>query len=769
MKKRMHKWSLMLSTWIIILITTACGREEQPVPEATPEPLVDWRTQEFQVSEEVTAEPALWAGNYLPWEHGEAEEAISHHLSSGVCDSVFWFFGTVLEEDAKRVCGPEGEYFVDMYDTQSNEYSSIHFTPAQLGLTGEIGYLVDMDKISNGKYMLRWAEYEMEEENYKQVADIMVFTDFAGEKYQTDFIEVFAEEKIENYRATILPLLPSVKCHADNKGNIWLVYYELGVQRFCLFDREGTLLMEYKGSESQLFSEPFFTYDKELILPIYDERQSCYEFFWVDVEGKQFASQARFKAQMPDIQQFYGMSENNIYYRARNPLDYAGEGIVEWNIGTGERNLIYEFTMGGVGGYDTLLTDNSSGQLTLRLMRRKEGVFKDWVVPLTTQGQMTDAVTVADFRGGGDLLKTAVTNASMENPSAQYTYEDASAEEARTRILAQMSQGEGPDILCVSMTDFYMMVEKGMLQSMEGLISEETKQELLPGVLQMGTIENEFFGITPALFVETFAVSESLGTKEQWDLEEIILLMEKGQLSGAIRSLYLFGDSTTVARLLLYGNLENSFLIDWQQGECYFEDERFIHFLELTNQDVMKQNEESLQETDLIYAYMRFEADMIDFFTKVETEGLQIIGYPGGNGASYLCADGGMVVINAACTDLEAVEFFLETLLGEEVQARNLESLSVRKLKPEAHLVRDEAGVAWWMESKPILNYEDGTTPLHRAAEFLESCVPEPRRITDINIIIEQEITAMLAEGKTAAETAKIIDNRVQVYLDENK
>ena len=210
-------------------------------------------------------------------------------------------------------------------------------------------------------------------------------------------------------------------------------------------------------------------------------------------------------------------------------------------------------------------------------------------------------------------------------------------------------------------------------------------------------------------------------------------------------------------------------MIDWQQGECHFEDERFIHFLELTNQDVMKQNEENLQETELIYAYMSFEARLIDFFTKVETEGLQIIGYPGGNGASYLCEDGGMVVVNATCTDLEAVEFFLETLLGEEVQARNLVSLSVRKLKPEEHLVRDEAGVAWWMESKPILNYEGGTTPLHRAAEFLESCVPETRKFYDINIIINQEVEAMLAEGKSAAETAKIIDNRVQIYLDENK
>ena len=169
----------------------------------------------------------------------------------------------------------------------------------------------------------------------------------------------------------------------------------------------------------------------------------------------------------------------------------------------------------------------------------------------------------------------------------------------------------------------------------------------------------------------------------------------------------------------------------------------------------------------MILAYMYYEYALIDFFTKVETEGLQIIGYPGGNGASYLCEEGGMVVVNANCTDLEAVEFFLETLLGEEVQARNLSTLSVRKLNPEEHLVRDEQGVAWWMGSREILNYEDGTTPLHQAAEFLETCVPAPRRFYDINIIINQELENMQAEGKSAEETAKIIDNRIQLYLDE--
>ena len=210
MKKRRRKCSIMLGTLLMMLIIAACGKQNQPLPEVTPEPLADWKTKGFQVGEEVEVGQLLGAGNYQPWEHGGAGDDISH-LSSGVCENTFWFFGTIVDEDGKWVRGPKGEYLVELYDTESNEYSTVQFTPALLGLTGEIGLLVDMDMLSTGEYMFRWAEYTLEEENYRQVADILVFTNLAGENQQVDFYEVFAEAKTESYRETYLPLLPSAK------------------------------------------------------------------------------------------------------------------------------------------------------------------------------------------------------------------------------------------------------------------------------------------------------------------------------------------------------------------------------------------------------------------------------------------------------------------------------------------------------------------------------------------------------------------------------
>ena len=130
----------------------------------------------------------------------------------------------------------------------------------------------------------------------------------------------------------------------------------------------------------------------------------------------------------------------------------------------------------------------------------------------------------------------------------------------------------------------------------------------------------------------------------------------------------------------------------------------------------------------------------------MEKEGGRIVGYPTeGSCGSYLGEVGGMLVVNANAADREAVICFLETLLGEEMKQKMTgNSLSILGLEPE-----------------------DGTTALHRGADFLESCTAMPRKYYQINSILSEELTAMYSENKPARTTAEIINSRVQLYLDE--
>ena len=55
-----------------------------------------------------------------------------------------------------------------------------------------------------------------------------------------------------------------------------------------------------------------------------------------------------------------------------------------------------------------------------------------------------------------------------------------------------------------------------------------------------------------------------------------------------------------------------------------------------------------------------------------------------------------------------------------------------------------------------------------KAAAFLENCEPVPQQYGVINSIILEELSSMRANNKGAQETAGIINDRVEIYLQEN-
>ena len=99
-------------------------------------------------------------------------------------------------------------------------------------------------------------------------------------------------------------------------------------------------------------------------------------------------------------------------------------------------------------------------------------------------------------------------------------------------------------------------------------------------------------------------------------------------------------------------------------------------------------------------------------------------------------------------------------------------SLGVRKLSQENYIVEEESGRlvylgGWNAREVPV--FQDGTTSLHRAKTFLESCAGAPPSYYQITRIIMEELDAMYAQKKPPQSAAEIINSRVQLYLDEGK
>mgnify|MGYP001512332419 FL=1 len=154
-------------------------------------------------------------------------------------------------------------------------------------------------------------------------------------------------------------------------------------------------------------------------------------------------------------------------------------------------------------------------------------------------------------------------------------------------------------------------------------------------------------------------------------------------------------------------------------------------------------------------------------------EGWHYVGFPSENGCgNYLWADG-MVVVNAATASKEAVSAYLECLLSKEVQDTvNTvgwnDKLPILPLSLEDIYYKDyDNNMGATYHNYVVVEFADGSTSVHESRDFLEKCVPAPKRYDVVQNIIWEEIQSYYSGDKTADEVAVLIDGRVQLYLDE--
>lgn len=780
---------------LLLALLTGCGRPEDisSLPDGAGE-AAQWRTEGFAQPGKPEEEQAFWTEQYLPWEHrsqGAGTEELAC-VDFGVCGELFWHLG--------REQGDEEQYILEIYDTDNGEAAVKRFSLGELGVEAGLGVLDSMDMIDREHYVFRWADYELCSElcsgqnsahsgegMYRQSADRMIYTDLAGDIQAVDLRERYLEKEILQEELMETRVMSHINWRCDGKGNICVIAIkENGCFGMYLFEKNGELLLEYEGTPRQQPVDPLRTPEGELILPIYDENGKCYEFLWMDAEEGELRCLARMETSYPYIRQMYGMLGSDIYYRAQ---ETAEDWIVRWDTQSGKRVQVFDFRATGISSnYQTMLALREGQTPVLRLIKYEEGrPRKEWLAAFAQQKPAEDGVIrVADLAAAGESKETVAACASLASMEAlgfRYEYEDASASEARDRVLLELSQGQGPDLLFVPLEDMHLLGEKGLLMDMGELLPRELQEELLPGALEIGTVDGRLLGVPAAVSARTLAVAGDVWTEDTWQLEDVIGLMEEGKLTGTIRPVphYMMGKyltpDLTVMELLNY-SLADSFLIDWENRESHFEDERFVRLLELTAEDKSAALADAESWLDggknIFLGYFTGEAQFLDFFAHMEAEGGRIVGYPTNGGCgSYLMADGGVLAVNANIARKEAAVCFLETMLGEELQLKShFGCRSVRRLSPGDYIVREESGRLVFMggtHAPEVPEFEDGATALHRAGSFLENCVAPPPSYYQINRIILEELHAMYAEGKSPQTAAEIIDSRVQLYLDEGK
>lgn len=786
---KMKNTKKLLFMCLALILCSAGCKNQNETPEKQKEPdsfQADWKSNGLAVSKEVKVNETYYLNNFDKWEHfldtEHKEEPAA--VENGGNGRYTWFLGVRCNENREYERGENAVYIMDVYSSDAISASSgndtmntksITFTPKDIGAHGEIGYIISADVLGEDSYMFRWAEYEFEDEMYCQKSDKIIFTDLKGNNTVNEFYDIFKEQGLEEYGQTILPCWPYGDCHALSTDKVW-VLNQYKNHKVCVFSQQGELILEREERENQMLYEPVVTADGELILPVYNNDLGNIHFYHAELSDGNWKQIGEMNAAPSDIKQFYGIVDKYIYYQANNPQTISENGIVRWDIETGDRTWILKYSVNGLAQYDTKVAFSENEPVCVFLGKSDASGFTNYLVSVSEEKiQRDEDIIVADLVGSCSQGEKAAVNASMESPDCQYRYVDASSKEEKDRIMAELSNKKGPQIMYVSMDDYYKMLEKDILCDWYSFADKSVFADVLPAVLELGTGGTSLYGLPVGIRVESMASGQQLEESE-WTIDTIVKLMSEGKINASLRSPYIFDEDYLepdfVVNSLTKCVLNNSFMIDWDKKTAHFDDERFIKLLELTREDISNISAADTYENDLVWAYLNNYPDVMDYLAK-DAEDYRIMGFPNHNGTgNYIMPNGnGMLVINSNISDTEKIVLFIQKLLDNQVQLDTMNRcLGIKKMKVQDFVRTDASGNRIYMNIYNTSEYSEEKilALFDKAAAFLESCEPVPQQYGVINGIILEELSSMRANNKSAQETAGIINDRVEIYLQEN-
>lgn len=759
------------------------GKTEPSVPAGQPgqaeqsEQPARWKTQGFALSEKEEKDEELNVRQYMLWERDGAldvrEGKDIDTVDFGSLGELFWRLNSVAER------GERLEWVLEIYNAFTEESVVKKFSREELGLEKSAdGWLTGMDLIEQDQYVFQWVEAEHDDQGFTTcwTADRRIYTDFSGELYSVDLWPAYLEAGLAEEGVNADSLLRRGGC--DGRGNTYVLASreKTGYTSVHLFDRSGKMILEYRGEQFQSVQKPLRTGEGELVFPVWDSRNRQYEYLWADTEGGEMRSLAKGDTFTQSIFQMYGMRGGDIYYNRAN------REIVKWNIESGSRTRVLDLQENGLaaGVRIQMALGKERDQPILCLM--DTGHEKEWLAPLTDeeipeQEIVRLAALLKSPYSVGTPVADSVSAAASDNRDFLYRYEDDTTEEARTRVLADLSSGNGPDLMYVTLEDMRMLEEKGALLDMGELLPEARVKEMLPGAVEIGTVNGKLVGIPVNVQAGTLMVSRDTWPKDSWTLEDLIGLMESGELEGGIfhgmgqQDIYYFYPVGTMNCLLEY-SLADSFLIDWEKRKSHFDDERFLRLLELTYQNL---NEGPVETETWLnggkrISYHQVGSGLNDSIFDVgrEQENGHYVGLPtSGDCGNYLTTEG-VIVVNAATRNKEAVRAYLKTFCSREFQS-DLSDAGVFGYDPGTGFVDESSGKLTWNGVDEIAVFPDNTTSVDRANKFLRECVAAPPTYPALKEIIFEELTVMYDQNRDPGEVAKIIHNRVQLYLDEGQ
>ena len=417
-------------------------------------------------------------------------------------------------------------------------------------------------------------------------------------------------------------------------------------------------------------------------------------------------------------------------------------------------------------------------------------------------------LTLGTLYTGSSSLQEAVVSFNKKNTEYMVkikTYIDDTVEwtentysDAITMLNADMTSGNCPDLIDLSMVNLNSVTAKGVLEDLTPYLENSEKanmDDFVPSVLNAYNINGIQTTVPTYFTINTLLARASVvGEEPGWTMEEMIALAKENPKA---KLLYGMTKDSALQTCLMYAS--DSF-IDYKNNTCSFDSPEFIQFLEFANcfELEYKYNENEsfpkmLQSGEVLLSNVSFN-DVHAYqmyYLMFEEDGVTPIGYPTSDGKPGVYLSGEETYgISSQSANKDGAWKFMESLLSEETTAHawgfpsrkdELEEMFKEACEPQYQY--DENGeievdvegnlmqypkTTWGYDNWEVEIYAADEDEIEGIRHLIEIARPLSRESEEIYSIISEEAAPYFAGQKSAEEVAQIIQSRIKIYVSEN-
>ena len=366
------------------------------------------------------------------------------------------------------------------------------------------------------------------------------------------------------------------------------------------------------------------------------------------------------------------------------------------------------------------------------------------------------------------------------------------------RFQTEMIAGQGPDIVWGHPMNYSNLMDRGLLVDLYTFIDADpqiNRSDFFANILEAseaadGTLPmiSNAFGIQTMIGME-----EAVGHIENWTFSDMLALLEQTDLRQMPHVLgeWMTGDNF-LSMALMFSGTE---FIDWGTMQANLNSDAFAHLLEVAallprgGEDEMMVSGRSGSE----YALMLRGEQLLNMAHIWEPRSFQefsgalgdivVLGVPTQEGGAHVVHPGQGFGISAAGNQQEAAWDFLRQLLLPEAtiswqiplridlyEAMIEEAMTPDTWTDEDGVEHEQMLMSIWIDDNMFIDIYAMTEEEAQALrEIVESASLLGRFNETVMEMVQEEILPFFAGDRTAADTARILQNRIQTYLNEQR